>query len=1005
MGLVFFESNKDVGSVQAVITASGGQIVHTSGTQYVAAFGHDVGDNPARVALLAAHRMRASSIAQRLLVDVATVSVQKRPDGSRRIFAALFAKTDRYPGATDPLAIMLTKAASEVLPALELHPLSSKPDHFTLAEEQNANELTTFGAQLTPLVGREDVLARLIASARRAVAEARPTLVTVLSPPGYGRTHLASGIAHELGRNTHGFEVIRLSAHDGGVSKVLPELLRRVLDLPKTRGELPRLSTQEGADLQELRELLNPDRSAFSETWAAVAHALGWIEADHPELRRLAAAPGALRSASARAAGEALQRRAAEKPTALLLDDAHFADEATLDALEYATLNDAAAPLWICVLAPPSFAGSRPSWGSRAAISQHIELSELAPNHAVELARRLLLPAEYTPDAVLLKLAERTQGVPRLLVELVRGLKRDGFVRKSERGTGYYLAAEELDKLPDLPIVQWNAIREIEALPQQLAGHARLASVLGSSFTVAEIEALVLVLERGYIPEDMQLDASVGVQRLVESGILVRHGSGLFGFRHAMLRDMIYQLVPDEQRTRLHRAAFEAYRTLALPENLRLPRLAMHAARSGEREVAAAAYLDLAQRAVRAQAYLEAEAAYSNALDNLPENDARTIDAARGRGLMRWRSGRHAEALSDLRRGRALAHASAALERELEITLDEATVLDWAREFNASTTLVRAVEATNTPLSPLLRARLAMGITRYHLRQGEIEATIRVGNEAVRLAAALEDEGYETRIVAQLMVAPCYAVAGKLKEAEHSFDQLIAEAESRGDLHHVSAALGNRALLWHARRDVNRLFADLERAAQLGRELGEAPLEYVGVYNLAESEYVLGRLLSAREHAQRMLQLSKQQFGEINREVSVSELLLARIALYDDNLCSARELAKNIRDRIERGRAVEDPEAELEPSPQLLLEMVELAASSAPLSAWQALLERSRGVELQSMERGELLERAALATAQLGEWQFGRDLYFEALDLFQHQPSLINERVMRKLDPIFAEAK
>jgi serine/threonine protein kinase/tetratricopeptide (TPR) repeat protein len=988
MGLVFFASSQGVGNVQSTVTSSGGQIVHTSGTQYVAAFGHDVGENPARVALLAAHRMLAASIAQRLLVDVATVSVQNRPDGSRRIISALLTNADRFPTADDPVGVSFTSAAFDVLPDLELRPLTRRPDRYTLSKTQ---ELSAFAAQLSPLIGRDDTLGELWASAAQAKGAAEPALVTVLAPAGYGRTHLAGFAAHELGRAAQGFDVIWLSAREGSVAQVLPELLRRVLDLPKTQPENKRAL------------LISRLGDTGEATWAAVAHALDWLEAAHPDVRRLAAAPGALRFASARAAGDALWRRAADKPIAVLLDDAHLADEATLDALEYATMKGARASIWVCVLAPLSFAGSRPSWGSRAAHAQRIVLSELAPKHAVELARRLLLPAEYTPEAVLLKLAGRTQGVPRLLVELVRGLKRDGFVRKSERGTGYYLAADELHKLPDLPIVQWNATREIEALPQQLAGHARLASVLGSSFTAAELEAVISVLDRGDVPEDMRLDASVGVQRLVDSGVLVREPSGLCDFRQDILRDMIYKLVPDAQRTRLHRAAFEAYCSLDIPESMRLPRLAMHAARCGEREFAAIASLELARRCLRAQAYLEAEAAYSGALDNLSETDERAVEAARGRGLMRWRLGRHEGALVDLRKARELARASAALELEQEIMLDEATVLDWAREFSASVALVRAVEAMNAPLSPLLRARLAMGIARCHMRQGETEATIRMATEAAQLAAALGDEGYETRIIAELMVATFLAVESKLEAAERSFAHLIAEAESRGDLHHVSAALGNRALLWHGLRDVERLFADLGRAAQLGRELGEAPLEYVGVYNLAESEYVLGRLHSAREHAQRMLELSRQQFGEINREVSVSELLLARIALYDDDLPGARALARNIRERIARGRSVGDAEAELEPSPEVLLQMVELASSAAPLSTWRTLCERVRSLELQPMELVELLERAALASAQLGEWTYGRELYREALDLLTQKPSLINERVMRRLGPIFGE--
>jgi serine/threonine protein kinase/tetratricopeptide (TPR) repeat protein len=993
MGLVFFESRTGLSSVQAVVVAAGGQIVQTNGSQYVAAFGHDVGDNPARIALVAANRLLTSKLSQRLLVDVATVSVQNRPDGSKRIFSSVLTKSDRYPIATDPIGVMLTAAASEVLPDLEAKVVDGRADRFVLPFQQSQNELTTFGSQVSPLVGRDEELQNLITSARRAASEAKPTLITVLGANGYGRTHLASIAAHELARSSHGLKVIRLTAQEGivsSVSQVFPELLRRLLDLPvevPERGGKPLLLSLLG--------------DAGENVWAGAAHALGWIDADHPEVRRLASAPGALRLAAARAAGEALRRGAEQKPIALLLDDAHLADEATLDALEYATLKDVPARVWVCVLARPSFAGGRPSWGSRAAIAHKFVLNELTTKHAAELARRLLLPAEYIPEAVLLRLAERTQGVPRLLVELVRGLKRDGFVRRAERGTGYTLAIEELDKLPDLPILQWNAIREIEALPPQLAGHARLASVLGAQFSTSEIEALLQVLEREELPEDMQLDASVGVQRLVDSGILVRHRNGRVDFRHALLRDTIYQLVPEAQRARLHRAAFEAYRALALPKDQRLPRLAMHAARCGEREIAANAYLELAQRYMRVQAYLEAEAAYGSALDNLPEDDERTIDAARGRGLMRSRLGRQELALADLRRARERAHARLATEREIELMLDEATVLDWTREASQSSTLVRAVEAMHFALSPLLHARLAMGLARSHHRQGEAEATVRVGSEAIKLAEELGDEGYETRIIAQLMVATDCANSGRLEEAERSFDQLIAEAESRGDLWHVAAALGNRAVLWHGLKDLDRLFADLARTAQLGREIGEASIEFVAVYNLAESEYVLGRLASAREHAQRGLELSKQLFGDINREVSVSELLLARIALYEDDLAAARELARNIRERTARGLAAGETEAELEPPLQLLLEMIELAANEAPLVAWQALVARSRTLELQPMEEVELLERAAIRSAKLGALEDGRSLYEQAMEVSKLKPNLMSERVVRKLAPLF----
>jgi eukaryotic-like serine/threonine-protein kinase len=994
MGLIFFESRAGLHAVQAVVMATGGQIVQTNGAQYVAAFGHDIGDNPARIAMVVAHRLVSGKLTERILVEVATVSVQQRPDGSRRIFSPVLTKTDRFPTANDPSGVMLTASAADVLPDLEPQAVPNRSDRFTVVLKQSANELTTLGIEVAPLFGRDQELQRLVASAETAAAQARPALATVLAPAGYGRSHLAGVIARELDKSRSGFELIRLSLQEGasGAGQVLRELLNLLLGVPLTPTDPAQAKEELQAHLGDVGEGVA----------AAVAHVIGWIGPDHPEVRRILSAPGALRHAIARALGETLRRRAQHKPLALIVDDAHLADDATLDALEYATLPTAGTKLWVCTLVRPNLLGARPNWGSRAGAAERITLGPLDAKAACELARRLLLPAEHIPEAVLMRLVERTQAVPRLLVELTRGLKRDGFVRRSARGGAHYLATDELDKLPDLPIVQWNAIREIEALPAQLAGHARLASVLGSNFTVDEIEALLSALERDKVPEDMQLDAGVGVRRLLDSGILVRHKSSALNFRHALLRDTVYQMLPEAERKRLHRAAFAAYRGMTMSAELRLPRLALHAAQCGERAVAADTYLELARGYARVQAYLEAEAAYSGSLDNLEDSDERVVEAARGRGLMRSRLGRQEGALGDLRKARERAHASSAIERELELMLDEATVLDHMREGNQSRELAQAVAASEHVLSPRLKARVVMSLARGHHRRGEMEASITLGHEAVQLAEALGDDGYETRIIALLMLATDYAYSAKLEPAQRCFEQVISDAGSRGDIWHVAAAHANRAALWHGLRDVERLRADLSRTVQLSREIGEASFEWVAVYNLGESEYVMSRMPEARECARRAMELAQQLFGDGNREISVSELLLARIDLYSDDLAAAREHVHNIRERTARGLAAGERDAELEPSQLTLLQMVELGLSDASSAAWQELLVRVRSLELQPMEEVEILERAALAALHAGEYEQGRALYDQARAVSEQKPNLISERVDLRLGPMFA---
>ncbi len=994
VGLVLFESQAGIGRVQAAVTRTGGQVVQSSGTRYVAAFGHDVGDNPARLALMAAQGLLAAELSERCLVDVAAVSVQLRADGSRRLYSPIFSKKDRFPAATDPAGVMLTLSAADALPDLALSPLADEPNRLVLDSARDAHHSTQTGLRSAPFVGRADILSRLVRSAQRALEHAEPTLVSVIADAGYGMTHLASVAVHQLEALPGQIEVIRLAAQEtmvGAAPQLLPDLLRRVLELP---AEAP----PNGG-----RELLLErfGRSLGGQIWASAAFALGWVDAAHVEVRPLVAAPSALRFAVARAAGEALRRRSQGRPLALLLDDAHLADDATLDALEYATMDEGHARLWACLFVRPSFATARPNWATRATRAEKLKLGPLATAEAIELTRHLLSPVEYVPPLVLSRLAERAQGVPRLLVELVRGLKRDGLVRGSEQGTGYYLATDELDRLPDVPLLQWNTSREIEALPVELAGHARLCAALGSNFSLGELEALLQCVERAGLADDLQLDALVGLERLIEVGILVRRGSGVFDFRHTLLRDTIYEQTPESLRAVLHRAAYSLYPTLDMASEQRLPRYALHAARCGEKEAAATAYLALAERMLRAQAYLETEAALGNALDNLGGDDARVIDAARGRARARFMLGRHEDALKDLRRAQRLAHALGRSTCEVELLLDEATVLDWMQDTTKSAAVVHAATSAAAEPRGLLSLQLAVAQARVHHRRREFEASVQLGARVAVRALDYGDAGYEPRVIALSMTAADCASLGRLEDAEKYFGQMILEAEARKDLLHLSVAYANRSLLWFARCDTERLAADLNQAIHMAREMGAPLLEAPPAANLAEVAYSMGELDKARRHNERAKEVFRHLWAGEARLLTERMLLSARIALYEGSLSEALALTASIRERIGSDGNQETALEVLSPSDSSLLEMVELGARSANDAEWENVERRCGSRGLQPHEHVEIIEARALSAYRNGLLAESRRAFQRALELTAEKPNLLGERVKRRYRELF----
>jgi tetratricopeptide (TPR) repeat protein len=992
MGLLFFESRGAVAQVQPAIAASGGQLVHASGTQCVAAFGHDVGDNPLRTAIVAGQRVLAAGLCERLLVDVAAVSVQVRPDGTSRIFSAVFTKKERFPAPGDPAGICLSAAARELVSDLGFAPVPGRPDRFRLDPGRPPEEdSTTYGTQSGALFGRDRELKLLLDGARVAFDRSEPTLATVLGEPGVGRTALATAVAKRLEGGVDGRQIVRITAHegmDGAAATVLADLLRRLMDIP-------------GAAPPDGGQAFWTDRLGpvvGEAAWAAASLILGWIPAEHPEIRRLAAAPGALRLASSRAAGEALRRTSVLRPLAVVIDDAHLADEATLDALEYATLLEGGARIWVVAFVRPAFKHGRPTWATRAAHGPVLTLSPLEGRDAAALARHLL-QIEHVPATALARLADRTQGLPRLLVELVRGLKRDGLVRRHARGTGFYIVTEDLDKLPDLPLVQWNARREIEMLPVHLAGHARLASVLGGSFTASEVDAFIRILEPHDPLEDVQLDASVGIQRLVDAGLLIRHRTGLVDFRHSLLRDTIYQQLPEDRRQRFHRAAFEMYRAATtLSVEQRLARLAHHAARSGAREEAVPAYLELAERRAQTHAYLEAEHAYTGALENLGEaTDARVVRASRGRGSTRLRLNRYEDALKDLRYARERAHAAGDVDEEIAILLDEATVQDWQGDYAGAAEVVVRAEGLASALSPLTAARLLMSRGRMLTRREEADAASRLLSQGAASAEQLGAAGYETLVICLIMLASNCCSIGRLEEAEAQFDKVLLVAESRGDLMHVAAAMCNRAFLWNVRGEPERMLADLGGAVRIAREIGLGALEWVGTRNLAETEYVIERLDAATAHAQRASELAQQLSGPDSSPALVSDLTLARVALVREDAVEAKRLAERIRVATEAG-------ANLEPPEQMMLAAVELAARGGTPEEWTALLERADATGMQPADQVEILDFAAIAAARAGDLEVAKTRLEKALKLSSEKPNLLSARVERRYAQMFASA-
>jgi eukaryotic-like serine/threonine-protein kinase len=973
--------------IQTAVAPFGGQLAHLAGDRCVCVFTHQASDHPGQRALSAAEALSAAGLSHRLIVDVRTVSVKPRPNGPPRISSPAFLEPARFPRAEDPAAILITTAARETLSGVACRPSNTRPEHFVLLPraEQDLIKTVELTARetVTPLLGREEALAALFAEAARALGEKRPRVASVLAEQGLGKTRFRLELASRSRLELPEAQVIDITAGEEigqGVDEALAELLLQTLDLPR----LPPASG--GLDLLDERIGASPTETA------AAGLVLGWLSADDPAVRSLRAAPGALRANAARAGKAGLLRAARRRPLLVLLDDAHWANDALLDAIEQATVSEL--PLWVCAFARPAFATSRPEWGQRASSFHSLRLGPLDATSAGDLCRHLLEPATHVPQSLIDRLVERTEGVPLLIFDLLRGLRREGFVRR-ESGGGWVVVSEVLDTLQDSPLTEWLAHRELDALPAELAAHARLLSLLPAEFTLPEVEGLLSTMARD-LAEAFPMDAGVATQRLRKTGLLVRRPNRHFGFRSEVIRECVARTVSDTLGKRIHRSAL-AYYTLAPESPGRLARLAWHAAAAGEQERAAAANLALAEAARERHNYLEADLLYSRSLVQLPSWQApERLRALRGRGIMRYRLGRHEDSLSDLAEAHELAIGGSDPLVQVDVLLEEATALDWLFEWQRSRQLAeRARELLPAGAPPELEARVLLALGRSVHRFNQDEEAAALLRTACRLAEAAGDAGYEVQVVANLLLGFLLPFLGLTDEAEERLRQVQIACEAKGDELHLVAMWNNRSCLWIVLNHRERFMADNAQVRSYAQRMGSPLIERYANLNSANFLYWRGEHEDALPFVRRMIEIDERHFrqGGFRPDGAV---LLARILWTQGAEAEARATIERIHSHQVAARAAEQRELLLPPNDEMLLDMTTLLVDGGDAPAWEALVSRARQVA-QGQELVEVLELAGVAAERRGEPDGARRWWGEALEVGRRIPNVMGERIQQRL--------
>ena len=351
----------------------------------------------------------------------------------------------------------------------------------------------------TPLIARGAELDALRQQLARAGAEQSCRLVTVVGPPGIGKSRLARELVADAGE---GAAVVGrcLSYGDGIAYRPLAEMIRQLAGADPERWIAAALAGDDRAETIARLVLgaigLRDEPAQAVETFWAV--------------RRLF---------------EAVAR---ERPLLLVVEDAHWADPVLLDLLEYLIAFSTGSPILLVCLARPELLETRPAWAAPQPRGSVLVLEPLGRADALALVEALA-GYELAPAAVE-RIVSTAEGNPLFLEQLFAvGMEND------------------LATLP--PSIEAVLAARIDRLDPAERTALVHASVEGRSFHAGALAELVDEEERHTLGA-----ALIGLvhKQLIRPDRPEFAGEDAFRFAHALIRDAAYGGLPKRRRAELH---------------------------------------------------------------------------------------------------------------------------------------------------------------------------------------------------------------------------------------------------------------------------------------------------------------------------------------------------------------------------------------------------------------------------------------------------------------------
>ncbi|MGE5225956.1 MAG: ATP-binding protein [Planctomycetaceae bacterium] len=722
------------GSMRASIERHGGTVEKFIGDAVVGAFGipasHE--DDALRAARAALEMRRAADdldrelgggdtrVRVRIAIDAGETFADDGAVVEGRIAGDVFNTAARLQSAADVGDVLVSAAAerlgrghllTEPLGALTLKGKAEPVEVFRVLGVRGSPPTAE-----TPFVGRSRAIGMLEHALEDAVEGGGCVLVTVLAPPGVGKSRLGQAFAASVRGRARVLGAQTPSYGEGVTFSPLIELLAAAAGLP-------------GADAEAVASTLR-GRLADEPDGPAVADRLAQLLGVHE----------ALAADASWAVRRLLEALSTDRPLVVVLDDMQWAEEPMLDIVD-AVVDRFHGSLLVLCLARPELLDRRPTWGAGKPRTATTTLPPLGPSDARRLAEALLVGA---PGSVIDRVCETAEGNPLFLEQLAAMFRdRGSLVEGRWRGTR--------DGEVEIPsTVQALLAARIDDLDPSSRTILEHASVEGRRFRVTAVRALV----GDVVDEDLE-QALVTLER---RGLIDPEDEpgGRWRFAHRLIAEAAYRGLSKERRALLHEqladwlVAEDAQQTDVDESAARHLERAFHLreelgfagdASGSLAERAGLLFADAGERALSGMDLLAARDLLGRAARLLPEGSPRRLDLLPSLGAALTETGRPEESeallVPAVERSRSAGNEAAALRAAIQLLANRVYRSPTQPEIEAAAIEAHAAaDALQALGDDVGLAEAAIAIEYLGWMRGDLEEHREWAMRAVRLGLA-----------------------------------------------------------------------------------------------------------------------------------------------------------------------------------------------------------------------------------------------------------------------------